>query len=81
MPLMEPKVLLAIDGYGYGGKEFDRSAQVARIAAQLPGLERTVRFGYLDGSGWEEGFLGPEDAPLEFASLPFDEAPTSFCSG
>jgi acetoacetyl-CoA synthetase len=69
---VEPKVLLAIDGYGYGGKSFDRSAQVERIAGELPGLQRTVRFGYLDGSGWEDGFLGPEGAPLQFASLPFD---------
>ncbi len=67
-----PKVLLAVDGYGYGGKVFDRSSQVARIAEQLPGLERTVRLGYLDGSGWEDGFLGPEDAELEFTQLPFD---------
>ena len=69
---VEPKVLLAIDGYGYGGKDFDRSSQVQRVADELPGLERTVRFGYLDGSGWEDGFLGREDAALEFASLPFD---------
>jgi len=67
-----PTVFLAIDGYRYGGKDFDRSAQVQRIAAELPGLERTVRFGYLDGTGWEEGFLGPQDAGLEFTSLPFD---------
>ena len=67
-----PKVLLAVDGYGYGGKVFDRSGQVARIAEQLPGLERTVRLGYLDGSGWEDGFLGPEDAELEFTPLAFD---------
>ena len=67
-----PKVLLAVDGYGYGGKAFDRSGQVARIAERLPGLERTVRLGYLDGSGWEDGFLGPEDAELEFTQLAFD---------
>ncbi len=69
---VEPKVLLAIDGYRYGGKDFDRSEQVERIAAELPGLERVVRFGYLDGTGWEEGFLGAQNAMLEFASLPFD---------
>ena len=69
---VEPKVLLAIDGYRYGGKDFDRSALVERIAAELPGLENVARFGYLDGSGWEDGFLGPADAELEFASLPFD---------
>jgi acetoacetyl-CoA synthetase len=69
---VEPKVLLAIDGYRYGGKDFNRSPQVQRIAAGLPGLQRSVRFGYLDGSGWEPGFLGPDDAALQFASLPFD---------
>jgi acetoacetyl-CoA synthetase len=69
---VEPTVLLAIDGYRYGGKDFDRSELVARIAGELPGLARTVRLGYLDGTGWEDGFLGPEDAALEFASLPFD---------
>ena len=47
---------------GYGGKDFDRSGQVERIAAELPGLERAVRFGYLDATGWEDGFLGAEDA-------------------
>jgi acetoacetyl-CoA synthetase len=69
---IEPKVLLAIDGYRYGGRDFDRSEIVAAIAAEIPGLEHTITLGYLDGSGWEDGFLGPEDAALEFAPLPFD---------
>ena len=68
---IEPKVLLAIDGYRYGGKEFDRSELVSRIASEIPSLERVVRLGYLDGSGWEDGFLGAA-SELEFASLPFD---------
>ena len=67
---VEPKVLLAIDGYRYGGKDFDRSPLVERIAAELPGLEKVVRLGYLDGSGWEDGFL--REGELSFAALPFD---------
>ncbi|MGO9882209.1 MAG: acetoacetate--CoA ligase [Solirubrobacteraceae bacterium] len=67
---VEPKVLLAIDGYRYGGKDFDRGAIVELIASAIPSLERVVRLGYLDGSGWEEGFLG--DGALTFAQLPFD---------
>jgi len=67
-----PKVMLAIDGYRYGGKDFDRSQNVERIAAQIPGLERVVRFGYLDGTGWEDGFLGNSSSELSFAPLPFD---------
>jgi acetoacetyl-CoA synthetase len=68
---IEPKVLLAIDGYRYGGKEFDRGDAVERIAGEIPSLSRIVRLGYLDGSGWEDGFLG-SDEELEFAQVPFD---------
>jgi acetoacetyl-CoA synthetase len=68
---IEPKVLLAVDGYRYGGKDFDRSAIVSQIAAEVPSLERTVTLGYLGGTGWEDGFLG-DAAELSFAQLPFD---------
>jgi acetoacetyl-CoA synthetase len=67
---IEPKVLLAIDGYRYGGKDYDRGEAVERIAQALPGSVRVVRFGYLDGSGWEAGFLG--EGPLEFNPVAFD---------
>jgi acetoacetyl-CoA synthetase len=50
---IEPKVLLAIDGYRYGAKDFDCSPKVEQIAAALPDA-RLVRFGYLDESGWPE---------------------------
>jgi acetoacetyl-CoA synthetase len=66
---IEPKVLLAIDGYRYGGRDFDRSSVVQEIAAGV-GAE-VVRLGYLDGSGWEDGFLG-RAGELSFALLPFD---------
>jgi acetoacetyl-CoA synthetase len=71
---VSPKLLLTVDGYRYGGKDFDRSEIVERIAGSISGLERVVRFGYLDGSGWEDGFLGSADksSELTFAPLPFD---------
>jgi acetoacetyl-CoA synthetase len=68
---IEPKVLLAIDGYRYGGKDYDRAQTVDAIKDEIPSLEKVIRFGYLDGSGWEEGFLG-SDTELEFTPLPFD---------
>jgi acetoacetyl-CoA synthetase len=68
---IEPKVLLAVDGYRYGGKEFDRRSMVAEIASSIPSLERVIMFGYLDGSGWEDGFLG-SSGELEFTQVPFD---------
>jgi len=67
---IEPKVLLAVDGYRYGGKDFDRRDVVRRIASEI-GDVRVVTLGYLDGSGWEDGFLG-EAGPLEFSPMPFD---------
>jgi acetoacetyl-CoA synthetase len=68
---IEPKVMLAVDGYRYGGRDFDRSDAVARVASELPSLSKVVRLGYLSESGWEDGFLG-SNSELEFASMPFD---------
>jgi acetoacetyl-CoA synthetase len=67
---IEPKVLLTIDGYRYGGKDFDRRPIVSAIADEMPSLERVVTLGYLDGSGWEDGFL--VDSELSFSAVPFD---------
>jgi acetoacetyl-CoA synthetase len=67
---IEPKALLAIDGYRYGGRDFDRRPVVSQIVDAVPSLERVVMLGYADGSGWEPGFLG--SGPLEFAQLAFD---------
>ena len=65
---IEPKVLLAVDGYRYNGRNFDRREVVDGIAAEAGG--RLVRLGYLDGSGWEDGFEQPGD--LTFERVPFD---------
>ena len=65
---IEPKVLLAVDGYRYNGRDFDRREVVDGIAAEVGG--RLVRLGYLDGSGWEDGFEQPGD--LAFERVPFD---------
>jgi acetoacetyl-CoA synthetase len=65
---IEPKVLLAVDGYRYNGRDFDRRETVDGIAAETGG--RVVRLGYLDGSGWEDGF--ERDDELTFEKVPFD---------
>jgi acetoacetyl-CoA synthetase len=73
---IEPKVLLAVDGYRYGGRDFDRCPVVDGLRAEMPSLEHTVVLPYLgcgsvEGSlPWEE--LVGEPAELEFADLPFD---------
>src|SRR5664279_3069871 len=45
---IEPKVLLAVDGYRHGGKDFDRRGVLAGILAELPSVEHTVLLPYLD---------------------------------
>src|SRR5438309_4402133 len=64
---IEPKVLLAVDGYRYGGKGFDRTEAVAALEQELPTLERTLVLPYLAGGEWEL-----PSAELEFTQLPFD---------
>ena len=39
---IEPKVLLAVDGYRYGGREQDRLSVVTDVSHELPGLEHVV---------------------------------------
>ncbi|MDQ6682727.1 MAG: acetoacetate--CoA ligase [Chloroflexota bacterium] len=75
---IEPKVLLTIDGYRYGGREVDRADQVAAIRAALPSLAATVAVPYLDPTssripdavGWGE--LTAAGGAPEFEAVPFD---------
>jgi acetoacetyl-CoA synthetase len=54
---IEPKVMFTVDGYRYGGKDFDRLDVVAEVAAQIPSLERILVVPYLSAS--------PDLSPLE----------------
>jgi acetoacetyl-CoA synthetase len=63
---IEPKLLIATEGYRYGGKDFDRRGRVAEIVAAIPSIEHTV----LVPNGWES--LLAEPAELSFERLPFD---------
>ncbi len=57
---IEPKLLLAVDGYRYGGKDFDRREVVEQIRKALPSLEQTVLVGYLDEDAALEGAVSWE---------------------
>jgi acetoacetyl-CoA synthetase len=74
---VEPKVLLAVDGYRYGGRAFDRRDVVQRLRDEMPSLEHTVMLPYLDADArldgavtWDE--LVAEHQDLRFEPLPFD---------
>ncbi len=63
-----PKVLMATDGYRYGGKVHDRSAVLAEVRASLPSLRHTVLVPNLDGVVDRARFRGR--AGLEANSRP-----------
>jgi acetoacetyl-CoA synthetase len=68
---IEPKVLLAVDGYRYGSQDFDRRESVAQLQRALPTLAHAFVLPYLGAEGnWHE--LLREGDELEFAQLPFD---------
>ncbi len=55
---IEPKALLAVDGYRHGGKDFDRTENVQRIVAELPTVEHVVTLPYLADEGVHEPASG-----------------------
>ncbi|WP_067488513.1 acetoacetate--CoA ligase [Actinomadura hibisca] len=74
---IEPTVLVAVDGYAYNGKSFDRRDTVAEIRDALPTLNATVLIPYLDPAATLEGTTSYADLPrpghdLEFEPVPFD---------
>jgi acetoacetyl-CoA synthetase len=79
---IEPKVLFAVDGYGYGGKRFDRRDVLAELRTAMPSLERTVVLPYLDpdpdlgqldgAMRWRELLAAGEGSALAFERVPFD---------
>jgi acetoacetyl-CoA synthetase len=79
---IEPKVLFAVDGYRYGGKDFDRRDVLAELQAAMPSLVRTVVLPYLDPdpdlaglrdvTRWDELLAAGEGAEPAFERVPFD---------
>ncbi|HVX44149.1 MAG TPA: acetoacetate--CoA ligase [Mycobacteriales bacterium] len=71
---IEPAVLIAADGYLYGGQAFDRREQISQIVAALPSVRKTVVVPYLaparDGEfSWPEMLRPASDS---FTSVDFD---------
>ncbi len=77
---IEPRVMLAVDGYRYSGKDIDRSGVVSEIVDALPSVERVILVPYLNpgadaaayrgGVAWQTAMQTP--GPLEFAQVAFD---------
>jgi acetoacetyl-CoA synthetase len=79
---IEPKVLLAVDGYLYGGRAFDRRSVLQLLQQEIPSLEHTVVLGYLEQApaldglqaamSWEELLERGDSSTPAFEQLPFD---------
>jgi len=77
---IEPKVLIAVDGYQYGGKAFDLTPALAGLQQSLATLEHTILVPYLNRDAgaqnlkhlqiWDD--IPPMVGKLEFEQVPFD---------
>lgn len=77
---IEPKVMIAVDGYHYGGKAFDRRTLLHSLLEQLPSVERVVLvpgladesscYEFRGGVAWAEAIS--LDVPLDPEHVPFD---------
>ena len=77
---IEPKVLIAVDAYRYGGKLHDRRALLHELLAELGSVEHMILLPVLAGKTgqgdlpdchfWTDATAG--DAPLAIAPLPFE---------
>ena len=79
---IEPRVMLAVDGYRYGGRDFDRREIVREILSHLPSVEKLLLVPYLDPATdvslfpqamtWADAMA--TSGPLEFAQVAFDRS-------
>ena len=75
---IEPRVLFAIDGYRYGGRDHSRLEAVKEIQRALPTLESTVIVPYLFGRPDLEGLSGVvlwDDLARPGSDLLFEQVP------
>ncbi|MEL6527811.1 MAG: AMP-binding protein, partial [Chloroflexota bacterium] len=78
---IEPKVLFVVDGYRYGGKDYNRRDVVAELQANLPTLQQTILVPHVDANTdglsntmlWDDA-LTINDVPekITFAPVPFE---------
>ncbi len=82
---IEPKVLIAVDGYTYGGVTHDRLAVLRELLAELPSVRDLVLLKYQNTAADASALAGPQrrlhdfgaltaraDVPFQPAWLPFD---------
>ena len=77
-----PRVLIAVDGYAYGGKSFDKRSTLRELCELLPTVRQVVFIPYLDENAafeadgkevvfWNEVIENEADTELSFLPVPF----------
>ncbi|PWA05290.1 acetoacetate--CoA ligase, partial [Pueribacillus theae] len=79
---IEPKILIAVDGYRYSGKDFNRMEAVKQIQDAIPSLEKTILLPYLtenpaintlkNAEFWDDFTKSHQNATLTYEQVPFD---------
>jgi len=79
---IEPRILVATDGYFYGGKRYDLLPRLAEIARALPSIEQTVVVPYATSDeasattpqcvSWGDWIGAGKPAECAFEQLPFN---------
>lgn len=80
---IEPKVMVAVDGYRYNGKAFDRSEVVLELVNHLPSLEKIIWIPYLQENfspvpqknhiAWNDVMIiKPVKQAIDFVKVAFD---------
>jgi acetoacetyl-CoA synthetase len=78
---IEPKVLIAVDGYQYGGQVFDRRDVLKELQAALLSIQHTILIPHIGANTdgltntilWDDALSAVTPAPeLAFAQVPFD---------
>lgn len=74
---IEPKVLIAVNGYVYNGRAFDVRPTIEQLRSQLPGLAATVVVDY-EGGGRVQGTLDWDALLAEHAGAELQFEPVEF---
>ena len=79
---IEPKALIAVEGYYYGGKEIDCLGKLKEVLTQLPSVETTILVPYTreraslkglpQAEHYQDVIDGQPGGEIEFASMPFN---------
>jgi acetoacetyl-CoA synthetase len=76
---LSPSVLFCVDSYRYGGRDYDRGAEMEQIIAGLPGLEQVIHvpgpagLAIPSGQAWDDLMDHPPvpASEFEFEQVPF----------